>query len=110
MSLIPSESVSFSDLLGRGLDGSKNSKWRVSPAEEKAAVPSLKEPVASKTAVEKATPRKEAAAPGRAPRANRSSPKPGEKPDPTASEPAATSSKPEAPKRSRLAALVSAVS
>ncbi len=28
MSLIPSESSSFADLLGRGLDGSKKSKWR----------------------------------------------------------------------------------
>jgi hypothetical protein len=34
MSLIPSESTSFSDLLGRGLDASKKSKWRVSAAPE----------------------------------------------------------------------------
>lgn len=33
MSLIPSESSSFADLLGRGLDGSKKSKWREHVAE-----------------------------------------------------------------------------
>lgn len=34
MSLIPSESTSFPDLLGRGLDASKKSKWRVAPVNE----------------------------------------------------------------------------
>jgi hypothetical protein len=33
MSLIPSESNSFADLLGRGLDGSKKSKWRAAASE-----------------------------------------------------------------------------
>ncbi len=36
MSLIPSESASFPDLLGRGLGASKNSKWRAPFAEDAA--------------------------------------------------------------------------
>ena len=39
MSLIPSESASFSDLLGRGLDASKKSKWRAPTALDQSPPP-----------------------------------------------------------------------
>jgi hypothetical protein len=45
MSLIPSESSSFADLLGRGLDGSKKSKWREPVTEP----PKLPDPPKSST-------------------------------------------------------------
>lgn len=46
MSLIPSESASFPDLLGRGLDASKKSKWRL-PAIEDIAPPADAPPPAA---------------------------------------------------------------
>ena len=42
MSLIPSESASFPDLLGRGLGASKKSKWRVPHVLDQPATPAAK--------------------------------------------------------------------
>ncbi len=55
MSLIPSESASFSDLLGRGLDGSKKSKWRMCEVEEEVLPAALTE-VSSTSPTPKANP------------------------------------------------------
>lgn len=50
MSLIPSESASFPDLLGRGLGASRNSKWRAPFAEEVAPPANDASPATSKPA------------------------------------------------------------
>src|SRR6476646_10366154 len=50
MSLIPSESASFSDLLGRGLDASKKSKWRVPHQLDQPPAPPKVEPAVAEAA------------------------------------------------------------
>ncbi len=61
MSLIPSESSSFADLLGRGLDGSKKSKWRAPVVEPPKLSDASKSPAGSPTLKEKPRPEQVAA-------------------------------------------------
>ncbi len=76
MSLIPSESASFSDYLGRGLDGSSKSKWRGQPVEETSpALPKESAP-ARKYALEKESIQKVTAARRKVRPVNRLTPKP----------------------------------
>lgn len=81
MSLIPSESASFPDLLGRGLGASKNSKWRAPFGEEVAPPANVSARVAAAKPV---------VAPASAPRSNGSI----EKARPTPASPSPANRKP----------------
>ena len=72
MSLIPSESNSFADLLGRGLDGSRKSKWREPltgppPPESPAAARNKVQPKESREKLRKALATKKVETKGPAP-------------------------------------------
>ncbi len=115
MSLIPGESASFADLLGRGLDGSKKSKWRASVVGDEQGVPASLKPPGHPSSVSVAEPKKAIEQNGvtslkkPAPRNGLSPIKISLKPGKSAAK-AKVPGTPAVSKKSRIAAIVSAVS